>query len=288
MSDEQSVLVPIREIFADPQFNCRGKVSPIDCTDLANDMKEMGQYHPIMLRPYENPTKPELKYQIVEGFRRFYAARINNWPTISATIRNLSDEEAETINFTENLQRTDLTFMQEVRGLARFGLGRIEDRFIADRLKVSAQWVKVRREAASLPGDVQREIEVGYITQANIAELYKMKDKPDQMYEAVRTIKDGKIKGKSTKVVSEETKKKKLIAKRQRSQNEIYELQDLIREKIRSQTEEIPYEIQTAIRILGWAGGAINDLQIYHDLKLAAERHGLKFERPAEVEELLV
>lgn len=285
MSD--SLLIPIKEIFADPQFNCRGKVNPIDCTDLANDMKTMGQYHPIMLRPYENPTKPELKYQIVEGFRRFYAARINNWATITATIRNLSDEDAETINFTENLQRTDLTFMQEVRGLARFGLGRVEDRIIAERLKVSTQWVKVRKEAAALPGDVQREIEVGYITQANIGELYKMRDKPEKMYEAVRTIKEGKIKGKSTKVASDETKKKKLVARRQRTQNEIYELQDYVREQFRTQVEELPDEIQTAIRILGWAGGAVTDLQIFHDLKLVAERHDLQFRQPAEVQELL-
>lgn len=283
--------IPITEIYQDQDFNCRGRVIPSDCIELAANMLRHGQIHPIMVRPYHNPEKPQLKYQVVEGSRRFVAARINNWKTVRAIVRDLTDTEAEEINFTENLQRENLTFMQEVRGLKKFKLGIVGDDIIARRLNVGTNWVRVRREAAGLPLDVQQEIEVGFITQKQIGELFKMKDKPEQLYEAVREIKSAKIRGKSANIATVETKRKNLGKAKHRLPGEIFQMQDHIREAFRAQCEnegqELPDEIQAYIRALGWAGGAINDMSIYYDLEIIANKLGLEYNKPAEVEAIL-
>lgn len=283
--------IPISEIYQDNDFNCRGRINPHECLELATNMARLGQLHPIMVRPYSNPEKPNLKYQVVEGSRRLIAARINKWETIKAIVRNLTEEQAEEINFTENLQRENLTFMQEVRGLKRFKLGIVGDDIIARRLNVGTNWVRVRREAAGLPLDVQAEIEVGFITQKQIGELYKMKDKPDQLYEAVREIKSAKIRGKAANIASLETKRKNISRAKHRLPNEIFQMQDHIREAFRAQCEledqELPDEIQAYIRALGWAGGAINDMSIYYDLEVIANKLGLEYFKPAEVEAIL-
>lgn len=284
--------VPITEIYQDPDFNCRGRISPHECIELATNMVRLGQLHPIIVRSYSNPEKPQYKYQVVEGSRRLVAAKINRWTTIKATVRDeMSDEEAEEVNFVENLQRQELTFMQEVRGLKKFKLGIVGDDIIARRLNVGSNWVRVRREAAALPQDVQSEIEVGFITQKQIGELYKMKEKPDQLYEAVREIKSAKLRGKTAKVASLETKRKNISKAKHRLPNEIFEMQDHIREAFRGQCEmegeDIPDEVQAYIRALGWAGGAINDMSIYYDLEAIANKLGLSYSKPAEVEAIL-
>lgn len=291
MSD-QIQEIPLEEIFQDPEFNCRGVINPLDCGDLAANLKKDGQLHAILLRPFKTDKQPSAKYQIIEGSRRYVAAKINRWPTIKAIIRaDLSEEQAVTINLIENLQRQNLTFMQEVRALKKFKIGIVDDSAISRRLNVSVNWVKIRREAAGLPEDVQRDIEADYFTQKEIGELYKMRHKPEQMYEAVRTIKSAKIRGVKANFQTLETKRKNISKAKHRSQNEIFAMQDHVRESFRAQAEleerEIPDEVQAFIRALGWAGGAINDMSVYYDLEIIANRHGFEYSQPAEVQEIL-
>jgi ParB family chromosome partitioning protein len=275
-----SVELPLEEIFADPAFNCRGRVNPMTCGDLAQDMKLNGQIHPIMVRPYDNPTKPQLKYQIVEGFRRFYAAKINRSPTISANIRtDLTEEQARIINLTENLQRQDLSFMQEAKALARFGIGRVDDADIARVLSVRTDWVKIRRLALALPGPIHTEIENGMVNQTQILELSKM-DSDEERYAAVREIKEGKIRGKKANIQSSKTRKEQPHVKKLRGKERIFEMQDYIRETFRDHELN---EITAIIRTLGWAGGALSDTELYGELRRIAEENGVDYKVPDEV-----
>lgn len=292
MSEMNVIDIPMREVFQDPNFNCRGVINPMTCADLANNMARDGQLHPILIRPYKSEEYPDAKYQIVEGSRRYVAAKINRWETIKAVVRaDLTEEQAATINLTENLQRENLSFMQEVRALKKFKIGIIEDSLIARRLNVSVNWVKIRREASDLPDDIQRDVEAGYFTQKEISELHKMRHKPEQMYEAVRTIKSAKIRGVKPNFQTVETKRMNLSKAKHRRPQEIFAMQDHVREAFRAQAEEsereIPDEVQAVIRALGWAGGAINDMALYYDLEIIANRYGFEYNRPAEVEEVL-
>jgi ParB family transcriptional regulator, chromosome partitioning protein len=80
---------------------------------LAATMEERGQLQPILVRPY-GPTRK--RWMIVAGERRWRAAKLNGWPTILAIEHNGDPEVASLL---ENLQRIDLTPVEEARGIQR-------------------------------------------------------------------------------------------------------------------------------------------------------------------------
>ena len=43
--------IPIKEIFADPEFNCRGSISALNVVDLSTDIKNNGLHSPIIVQP---------------------------------------------------------------------------------------------------------------------------------------------------------------------------------------------------------------------------------------------
>ena len=109
--------------------------APVDCIDphagqarrrfdeteiagLASTMAERGQLQPILLR--KHPTVRE-RWVIVAGERRWRAARLNGWPTILAIEHEDNPEVASLI---ENLQRVDLTPVEEARGLEQLLTGK--------------------------------------------------------------------------------------------------------------------------------------------------------------------
>ena len=52
--------IPLTEIDADENFNCRGKIAPIDVVDLAKDITERGLIQPVSVAPIEkNFSTPE-------------------------------------------------------------------------------------------------------------------------------------------------------------------------------------------------------------------------------------
>jgi ParB family chromosome partitioning protein len=80
---------------------------------LAATMAARGQLQPILLR--KRPTSND-RWVIVAGERRWRAARLNGWSTILA-IEHEGDPEV--LSLIENLQRVDLTPVEEARGLQR-------------------------------------------------------------------------------------------------------------------------------------------------------------------------
>src|SRR5262245_14130389 len=109
MNDYTAVMVPMDQIFSDDDFNCRGRIAPIDVIDLAKSIEEVGLQQPIVVQPYKHPLNPKILYRIMAGHRRFMAFRVNKSDKIPAFIREgLTDFEARLLNLTENLKRQDL------------------------------------------------------------------------------------------------------------------------------------------------------------------------------------
>jgi ParB family transcriptional regulator, chromosome partitioning protein len=84
--------------------------------DLANDIKKRGVQEPILVRPI---TSPDAKFELVFGERRYLASQKAGAPTIRAMKRELSEEEAEDLQIMENLQREDLSFLDEAAAFKR-------------------------------------------------------------------------------------------------------------------------------------------------------------------------
>ncbi|MBJ7968299.1 ParB/RepB/Spo0J family partition protein, partial [Bacillus cereus] len=67
-----------------------------------------GLIQPIVVRQYEDD-----KYEIIAGERRFRAATKLGWEKVPAIIKNLNDTETASVALIENLQREELTAIEE-------------------------------------------------------------------------------------------------------------------------------------------------------------------------------
>ena len=80
---------------------------------LAASIKEKGILQPLLVRKLGN------KYEIVAGERRWRAARLAGLQTVPVMIKELSDQETLEIALIENLQRENLSAIEEAEGLNR-------------------------------------------------------------------------------------------------------------------------------------------------------------------------
>ena len=82
-------------------------------TELADSIKSKGLVQPILVRPSKsNPGD----YEIIAGERRWRAAQVAQLHEIPAVIRNLDDVESLEIAIIENVQRADLSPIEEAAG----------------------------------------------------------------------------------------------------------------------------------------------------------------------------
>ena len=80
---------------------------------LAQSIKEKGILQPLLLR------KKGEKYEIIAGERRWRAAKLAGLKAVPAVIKNLTDSETLEIALIENLQRENLSAIEEAEGLNR-------------------------------------------------------------------------------------------------------------------------------------------------------------------------
>jgi ParB/RepB/Spo0J family partition protein len=124
--------------------------------DLAASIKALGLLEPIVVRPTADGPKA---YQLLAGERRWRAMRfIEGAMTIAAVVRDVGNREALEILVTENLQRKDLSPIEEARGVRALvdqAGWTVAD--VADRLGRPLHWVAQRARLTSLSPAWQAE-----------------------------------------------------------------------------------------------------------------------------------
>ncbi len=80
--------------------------------DLAKSIEQNGIIQPLLVRPMLDGS-----YQLVAGERRWRAARMAGLHEVPVNIREMTDEEASVFALIENLQREDLSPVEEAEGL---------------------------------------------------------------------------------------------------------------------------------------------------------------------------
>jgi len=91
------------------RFQPREKFDEEALRELSTSIKEHGVIQPIIVR------KIGEKYEIIAGERRYKASALAGLTKIPAIIRNLDDKEASKVALLENLQRKDLSAIEEAR-----------------------------------------------------------------------------------------------------------------------------------------------------------------------------
>ena len=102
----------------------RQNFSPAQLEELSRSIAEYGVLSPLTVRPRQGG------YELVAGERRLRAARMAGLNEVPCIVMELDLEEASFIALVENLQRNDLDFLEEARGIAQlirlFGLSQEE------------------------------------------------------------------------------------------------------------------------------------------------------------------
>lgn len=107
------VNVPVAEII--PGDNDRKRFDKDGLSELAASIRENGLVQPITVRPIQQHQNDGYLYQIVAGERRFRAVNMLGWRTIPAIVREMSDAEAANVMLIENVNREDLTPIEEAK-----------------------------------------------------------------------------------------------------------------------------------------------------------------------------
>ena len=94
-------------------YNPRKNIREGSLQELAESIRQVGVLQPICVRPKDEG------YEIVYGERRYWAAALAGLPSIPAFVRTMTDAEAEDAAITENLQREDVTPLEEAAAYKR-------------------------------------------------------------------------------------------------------------------------------------------------------------------------
>jgi len=103
--------LPIGDIRPNPS-QMRQKIDEDDLVELAESIKSLGVIQPIVVRPLEEG------YELVAGERRLRAAKMAGLEFIPAIVVNMDDLASSLSALVENVQRKDLSAVEEARCLA--------------------------------------------------------------------------------------------------------------------------------------------------------------------------
>lgn len=104
--------IPVEWINVGP-WQPRRRFDKEKLAELADSIRVKGLLQPILLRPQEDGAN---RYQLIAGERRWRAAQMAQLHVVPAIIREMSDEEAHELALIENVQRADLSAVEEAEG----------------------------------------------------------------------------------------------------------------------------------------------------------------------------
>ncbi|MGI8518518.1 MAG: ParB/RepB/Spo0J family partition protein [Acidimicrobiia bacterium] len=154
---------------------------------LAESIRSVGVLQPVVVRP-----DPDGGYLLVAGERRWRAARRAGLTQIPAVIRSGEDAAWLTEALVENLQRSDLTPLEEAAAfrqlLEDFGLTHDE---VAQRVGKSRATVTNSMRLLSLPAAIQARLESGELSAGHARALAGIDDRAFAEHVARRAVAEG-------------------------------------------------------------------------------------------------
>jgi ParB/RepB/Spo0J family partition protein len=164
-------IVPLDHIEANPQ-QPRLAFDQETLDELAASIREHGVLQPILVRPVGPNT-----YQLIAGERRWRASKLAGLESIPALIEEIDDDTALEISIIENLQREDISPLDEAamydRMVREHGYS---IRKLADKLGKDKGYLENRLRLADAPDEVRELVSLRKDTLSHAYELLKVQD----------------------------------------------------------------------------------------------------------------
>ena len=155
---EPEASLPIASIVTNPD-QPRKSFDETQLSELSDSIKQNGVLQPILVR------KKGDMYEIVAGERRYQASKLAGLKEIPAIVRDIDDAEVFQLALIENLQRSDLTPIEEARGYRQLlDTKGLTQEGLAKILSKSRSAIANTLRLMDLPQEVQNMMEEGQIT----------------------------------------------------------------------------------------------------------------------------
>jgi len=154
-------------------FNPRKKFDAEKMTELVESIKKRGILLPIIVREKSGPVR---QFELVSGERRLRAAKEAKLATVPAIIKELSDSEVLEIQIIENIQREDLTPLEEAQGLKiLIEKYKYKQEELAQKIGKSQGYIAARLALLEIPKDFQELLNEGVLTPGHAKYLMILK-----------------------------------------------------------------------------------------------------------------
>ncbi len=143
--------------------------------ELADSIREHGIIQPLVLRKLGD------KYEIIAGERRYKAAQIAGLTTVPAVIANIDDNKSAEVALVENVQRRDLTAIEEARSYkSLLDKGYLTQEQLAKRMGLSQPSIANKLRLLNLDEEVQQALLEEKISERHARTLLSLEDKNAQ------------------------------------------------------------------------------------------------------------
>src|SRR5574344_2056161 len=143
--------------------------------ELASSIKEHGIIQPLVLRKLGN------KYEIIAGERRYKAATLAGLTKVPAVISNIDDNKSAEIALVENIQRRDLTPIEEARSYKNLlDKGYLTQEELAKKMGLSQPAIANKLRLLNLDESVQQALLDGKISERHARSLLVLPSLEDQ------------------------------------------------------------------------------------------------------------
>lgn len=179
--------VPIEAIRPSP-FQPRRHFAEEELEGLAQSIRGKGIVQPLLVRPIDD-TAPDgsAEYELVAGERRWRAAQRVGLHEVPIVVRSFTDSEVIEIALVENLQRADLSALEEAEAYSRlmreFGRSQAS---LAEAVGKSRSHVANTVRLLSLPEPVRKNLEEGALSAGHARALLGAPDPAGLAEEVVR------------------------------------------------------------------------------------------------------
>lgn len=180
---EEVIKLPINQIVPN-RFQPRTIFDDEKIEELSRTIHTHGVIQPIVVR-----KTSENQYEIIAGERRYRAMKKLQWTEVPAIVRNLTDKETASIALIENLQREELTAIEEAVAYQKLlELHELTQEALAQRLGKGQSTVANKLRLLRLPEEVQQAILKRQISERHARALIAVKDQPLQLEILQQTI----------------------------------------------------------------------------------------------------
>ncbi|MBA2914351.1 ParB/RepB/Spo0J family partition protein [Limosilactobacillus frumenti] len=154
--------------------------------ELAASIKKSGVFQPVILR---QPDPKLERYELIAGERRFRASKLAKQKTIPAIVRSMSDEKMMEVAVLENLQREDLTPLEEAQAyqtlMNKLDLTQAQ---VATRLGKSRPYIANYLRLLGLPPEVKKLVSGGQLSMGQARTILGLKDRKKLVSLAKRAV----------------------------------------------------------------------------------------------------